>query len=78
MNGFQVTRRTESPESEWKNWVWKSDGNLLLNGAFFVPSGDPGHQSQMTEDMISPQPGTLVSSLTKFSGYLNCVENQPC
>ncbi|KAJ9560188.1 hypothetical protein OSB04_005348 [Centaurea solstitialis] len=77
-NAKEVTKRTESPESEWKKWVWKSDGDLLSNGAFFIPSGDPGNQFPTTEEIISPQPGSSVSSLTKFAGYLNCVENSPC
>ncbi|KVH98712.1 pectate lyase-like [Cynara cardunculus var. scolymus] len=77
-NAKEVTKRTHAPESEWKHWIWKSDGDLLTNGAFFVQSGDPGHKFKMTEDMISPKPGSYVSSLTRFSGALNCVEHTPC
>jgi len=35
----QVTKRDYAPESEWKNWQWRSEGDLLMNGAFFVQSG---------------------------------------
>ncbi|GKB18719.1 pectate lyase-like protein [Tanacetum coccineum] len=43
----QVTKR-ETSESEWKNWIWKSEGDLLTNGAFFVPSGESGHNFDIT------------------------------
>ncbi|KAI3685147.1 hypothetical protein L6452_34381 [Arctium lappa] len=74
---MQVTKRTHAPESEWRHWIWKSDGDLLTNGAFFIPSGDPEHKFKMTEDMIiSPKPGSYVSSLTRFSGALTAL-NRP-
>ena len=29
-NGItQVTKREEAPESEWRNWNWKSEGDLM-------------------------------------------------
>lgn len=36
----QVTKREYAPESAWKNWLWKSEGDLMMNGACFVPSGN--------------------------------------
>lgn len=72
---FQVTKR-ETSESEWKNWIWKSEGDLLTNGAFFVPSGEPGHNFDNTK--VKPKPGSYVTTLTRFSGALSCVENTPC
>ncbi|KAL3819378.1 hypothetical protein ACJIZ3_005283 [Penstemon smallii] len=40
----EVTKRDYAPESEWINWVWKSEGDLLRNGAFFRQSGDVKHK----------------------------------
>ncbi|GAB2289586.1 hypothetical protein Dimus_023895 [Dionaea muscipula] len=36
----EVTMRAYAPQSEWKNWLWTSEDDLLLNGAFFVEYGD--------------------------------------
>lgn len=35
-----MTKRTAfESEAEWRKWRWISEGDLLLNGAFFVESG---------------------------------------
>lgn len=72
----EVTKRDYAAESVWKNWVWKSEGDVMQNGAFFKQSGDPKHK--FPSDMIAPKPGKYVSSLTRFAGPLKCVENKPC
>jgi hypothetical protein len=31
---LQVMKRdVDAPESEWRNWSWTSDGDLMLNGS---------------------------------------------
>ncbi|GAB2289605.1 hypothetical protein Dimus_023914 [Dionaea muscipula] len=45
----EVTRRAYAPQSEWKNWLWTSDNDLLFNGAFFVESGDPKRKATLRE-----------------------------
>ncbi|XP_060204685.1 probable pectate lyase P59 isoform X2 [Lycium barbarum] len=77
-NAKEVTKRDYAPESVWKNWVWKSQGDLMMNGAFFVESGNPKHAFLKGPDMINSKPGSFVSSLTRFSGSLNCIEGKPC
>ncbi|KAL9243214.1 hypothetical protein vseg_017128 [Gypsophila vaccaria] len=77
-NAKEVTRRT-APESVWKNWLWSSEGDLLLNGAFFTTSGDPSTMpSHPQQDIISARPGTFVKQLTQFAGALNCKQGLPC
>ncbi|RVW68964.1 putative pectate lyase P18 [Vitis vinifera] len=34
-----VTKHEDAPESEWRHWNWRSEGDLMLNGAFFLQSG---------------------------------------
>ena len=75
---MQVTKRDYADESEWKHWIWKSQEDLMENGAFFVESGDPKHVFPTGKDMIVPKPGTLVSKLTRFAGAIACKENKPC
>ncbi|KAK6153385.1 hypothetical protein DH2020_013024 [Rehmannia glutinosa] len=74
----EVTKRDYSPESVWKNWAWKSEGDVMKNGAFFKQSGNANHKFAQGADMIPPKPGSFVSSLTKFAGPLNCVPKKPC
>ncbi|KAK4789674.1 hypothetical protein SAY86_016978 [Trapa natans] len=78
-NAQQVTKREYSPESVWKNWLWRSEGDLMMNGAYFVPSGSPKASLPFSKaDMISAKPGTYVTRLTRFSGALNCKIGKPC
>ncbi|CAI9112277.1 OLC1v1012698C1 [Oldenlandia corymbosa var. corymbosa] len=74
----EITKRDYAPESTWKNWVWKSQGDLMMNGAFFVQSGDPNHKFVSGADMISPKPGEFANKLTRFAGALNCILRKPC
>ncbi|KAF5945281.1 hypothetical protein HYC85_015509 [Camellia sinensis] len=75
----EVTKRDYAPESQWKNWQWRSEGDLMMNGAFFVQSGSPLQNKPFSSaDMIKAKPGTYVSRLTRFAGPLNCKPNQPC
>ncbi|GAB2289597.1 hypothetical protein Dimus_023908 [Dionaea muscipula] len=74
-----VTRRAYAPESEWKNWLWTSEDDLLVNGAIFVESGDLTKKGSFAKkDSLVAKPATFVEELTRFSGALNCVENTPC
>ncbi|KAK4791049.1 hypothetical protein SAY86_031462 [Trapa natans] len=73
----EVTKRDYAPESVWKSWNWRSDGDLLLNGAFFVQSGSP-YTRMNKKDVIKAKPGSFVPRLTRFSGAVDCVRNKPC
>ncbi|KAF7135526.1 hypothetical protein RHSIM_Rhsim08G0159400 [Rhododendron simsii] len=77
VNVEQVTKRDYAPESVWKNWLWRSEGDLMMKGAFFIQSGNP-KQSYPKKDLISPKPGSYVPRLTHFSGALSCVANRQC
>ncbi|XP_075519484.1 pectate lyase-like [Primulina tabacum] len=74
----EVTKRDYAPESTWKNWIWKSEGDLMMNGAFFTQSGDPNHKFVGGRDTINPKPGVFASQLTRFSGPLDCIKKKPC
>lgn len=73
----QVTKRDYSPESVWKSWTWRSQGDLMMNGAFFVESGDPNFDFS-NKYVIRAKPGAFVTRLTRFSGALSCREGMPC
>ncbi|MBA0739004.1 hypothetical protein Gogos_012308, partial [Gossypium gossypioides] len=55
-----ITNRNYAPESEWKNWVWRSEGDLYMNGAFFRTSGPPSlpNLNFDEKDVIKAKPAT--------------------
>jgi len=79
MKLMKVTKRDYAPESEWKNWQWRSIKDELGNGAFFVESGPVLTDRPFTrQDMISSRPGTYVGRLTRYAGALRCIVGKPC
>ncbi|KAG6412890.1 hypothetical protein SASPL_125584 [Salvia splendens] len=71
MNAKEVTKREYTTESVWKNWVWKSEGDVLQNGAFFIQSGDPHHKFVHGPEYIPPKPGQFASTLLSASAGNN-------
>ncbi|GFS42061.1 pectate lyase family protein [Actinidia rufa] len=79
LNAKEVTKRDYATENEWSKWQWRSEGDLMMNGAFFVESGESLMDKPFsTLDMIKAKPGSYVARLTRFAGPLNCNPNQPC
>ncbi|PSS28711.1 Pectate lyase [Actinidia chinensis var. chinensis] len=78
-NAKQVTKRDYATTDEWSKWQWRSEGDLMMNGAFFLESGEPLKKNPLsTLDMIGAKPGSYVSRLTRFTGPLKCKPNKPC
>ncbi|KAL3526493.1 hypothetical protein ACH5RR_011149 [Cinchona calisaya] len=74
----RVTHR-DAPIAEWSTWTWVSDGDIFLNGAKFVPSGNPdGARIYASLELIKPAPATQVSLMTRFAGHLGCRIGRPC
>lgn len=71
-----MTKRDYAPESVWRTWNWRSENDLMMNGAFFTQSGKKIANFPKTD--IVAKPGKFVDSLTRFSGALKCVVNKPC
>ncbi|KAH0749718.1 hypothetical protein KY290_028950 [Solanum tuberosum] len=74
----EVTKHEISPESEWKNWNWRSDGDLMLNGAFFVKSGAGASSNYAKASSLSAKSSSLISSLVSGAGALSCREGSRC
>ncbi|KAJ7956349.1 Pectate lyase [Quillaja saponaria] len=73
----EVTKRDYEPESVWKDWNWRSENDLMMNGAFFVESGKPV-TNLAKADIVKAQPGTAVTTITRFSGSLKCKIGKRC
>ncbi|TVT97519.1 hypothetical protein EJB05_57223 [Eragrostis curvula] len=78
INYKEVTKREYTPYSEYKNWVWKSQDDVFLNGAFFNESGGMNERVFDQLDFISAKSGHHVGELTQFSGALNCRVGKKC
>ncbi|XP_065862649.1 probable pectate lyase 22 [Euphorbia lathyris] len=75
----EVTKREISLEDEeWKNWNWRSDGDIMLNGAYFTPSGDKGPASYIKASSMVARPASLLTNISPSSGALNCQSGQYC
>ncbi|KAF6171500.1 hypothetical protein GIB67_018024 [Kingdonia uniflora] len=62
----QVTARMDADEKEWSRWNWRSDQDILVNGAFFVQSGGGKQYAKASSmDVKSPE---LIDSLTANAG----------
>ncbi|KAM1377577.1 hypothetical protein EV1_038689 [Malus domestica] len=73
----EVTKREYAAENVWKSWNWRSENDLMVNGAFFIESGSP-IRNLPEADMIQAKPGTFVAKLTRFAGPLKCIKGKPC
>ncbi|KAJ4769805.1 Pectate lyase [Rhynchospora pubera] len=78
LSAKEVTKREYASEGEWKNWVWKSQGDLLRNGANFTQSGGQNERKYTKEQFFKAKPGTFVTRLTRFSGTLDCQVGKKC
>lgn len=64
----QVTMRMDAKESEWKRWNWRSEGDLMLNGAFFVPSGVGTAYMYAMASSLEPRSAAFIEQMTISSG----------
>ncbi|KAK2636325.1 hypothetical protein Ddye_031117 [Dipteronia dyeriana] len=78
LSAKEVTKREHTSESEWKNWTWRSEGDLLMNGAFFIQSGNPNYDPKIKAALVATKPGHMVPSITRFAGTLRCKKGFEC
>jgi len=73
-----VTKHEEASEGEWRHWNWKSEGDLMLNGAYFRQSGVGAASIYARASSLSARPSHLVGSMTVGAGVLNCKKGSRC
>ncbi|CAN0925152.1 Probable pectate lyase P18 [Linum grandiflorum] len=73
----EVTKHEDAPESEWRNWNWRSEGDLLLNGAFFRQSGAAAG-TYARASSLSARPASFVAAMTTTAGALSCHKGSHC
>ncbi|URE22511.1 Pectate lyase [Musa troglodytarum] len=74
----EVTKRVDTDESVWKGWNWRSEGDLLLNGAYFTPSGAGASASYAKASSLGAKSSSMVGSMTSDAGALRCRRGSRC
>ncbi|KAL1221722.1 putative pectate lyase 13 [Cardamine amara subsp. amara] len=65
----EVTKRVDSKDDgEWANWNWRTEGDLMENGAFFVASGEEMSSMYSKASSLDPKAASLVDQLTRNAG----------
>ncbi|URD99190.1 Pectate lyase [Musa troglodytarum] len=67
-NAKEVTKRVETEESEWSGWNWRTEGDVMVNGAFFVPSGEGLDAMYAKAESLDPKSSALIDQLTLNAG----------
>ncbi|RWW01097.1 hypothetical protein GW17_00035887 [Ensete ventricosum] len=68
----EVTKRVDTDSNVWKSWNWRSEGDLLLNGAYFTPSGAGASASYAKASSLGAKSSSMVGSITSDAGALGC------
>ncbi|KAJ6317425.1 hypothetical protein OIU76_013044 [Salix suchowensis] len=67
-NAKEVTKRVDTNEGEWAGWNWRTDEDMLVNGAFFVPSGAGLSAQYGKASSVEPRSARLITQLTVNAG----------
>ncbi|KAH1055370.1 hypothetical protein J1N35_033435 [Gossypium stocksii] len=63
----EVTKRVDTDE-DWTDWNWRTDGDIMVNGAYFVPSGAGVMTQYVKASSVEPKSAALVEQLTSNAG----------
>ncbi|XP_066341206.1 probable pectate lyase 5 isoform X1 [Miscanthus floridulus] len=69
-NAKEVTKRVDTAEGQWTGWNWRTEGDMMVNGAFFVPSGEGLEDIFDKASSTDPKSSALVDVLTQNAGVL--------
>ncbi|CAH2038919.1 unnamed protein product [Thlaspi arvense] len=74
----EVTKRVDTPASHWRGWNWRSEGDLLQNGAYFTSSGAAASGSYARASSLAAKSSSLVATITSDAGALPCRRGRQC
>ncbi|GLT25738.1 hypothetical protein SLA2020_008480 [Shorea laevis] len=66
----EVTKRLDTAEGAWKDWNWRSEGDIMVNGAFFVTSGESLEVNYEKAYSTEPKSAALIDMLVMHAGTL--------
>lgn len=67
---YQVTKRVDTEEGQWTSWNWRTEGDVMVNGAFFVPSGAGLEAKYSKAESVEPKSAAMIDQLTRNAGVL--------
>jgi len=67
---WQVTKRVETAEEKWRGWNWRSEGDIMVNGAFFVASGEGVEVKYEKAYSVEPKSVVLIDQIVMHAGVL--------
>ncbi|KAG6758542.1 hypothetical protein POTOM_038900 [Populus tomentosa] len=67
-NAKEVTKRVDTNDGDWAGWNWRTDGDIMVNGAFFVPSGAGLSAQYSKASSVEPKSAGLIQQLTLNAG----------
>ncbi|KAJ8445053.1 hypothetical protein Cgig2_022573 [Carnegiea gigantea] len=67
-NTKEVTKRVETDDKDWADWNWRTEGDIMVNGAFFVPSGQGLSAEYAKAWSIEPKSAQQIDHLTLNAG----------
>ncbi|GLJ32820.1 hypothetical protein SUGI_0660970 [Cryptomeria japonica] len=74
----EVTKHENCNGNECQGWNWRSEGDLMLNGAFFTSSGAGASASYAKASSLGARPSSMVGPLTGNAGVLHCRARARC
>ncbi|PIN21463.1 Pectate lyase [Handroanthus impetiginosus] len=74
-NAKEVTKRVDTAEENWRGWNWRSEGDMMVNGAYFVASGEGVEVKYEKAYSVEPKSAAYIDQLTLNSGVLGSRRN---
>lgn len=65
-----MTKRLDGDPGDWAGWEWRSDGDLMVNGAYFLPSGQGLNNLYAKDSGAEPKSAAMIDKLTFSAGVL--------
>ncbi|KAJ8532801.1 hypothetical protein K7X08_015690 [Anisodus acutangulus] len=66
----EVTKRVDTEEGKWRNWNWRSEGDVMANGAYFVASGEEVEVKYEKAYSVEAKSANFIDQLTLNAGVL--------
>lgn len=60
----------ETGEEKWRNWNWRSEGDIMANGAYFVASGEGVEVKYEKAYSVEPKSADFLDQITMNAGVL--------
>ncbi|KAL9153357.1 hypothetical protein ABFS82_10G043200 [Erythranthe guttata] len=69
-NAKEITKRVDTSEEKWRDWNWRSEGDIMGNGAYFVASGEGVEVKYEKAYSVEPKSAAYIDQLTLNAGVL--------